>query len=119
MCKKRTDLALYLSDVKFKRFIFSARKNFRKANETSETSISDLFFSDNLTPFIYKRYKELKLERDRLSWENSPNYETVYSFEETIYVKKRKFDPDTDAVHIKTMAKLRSFILSLAETAEA
>ena len=73
MCKKtRRPHAVidYLSDVKFKRFIYSY-----------------IFFSDNLTSLNYKLYKELKLERYRLSSEGSPNYETVYSFEGKTYVK--------------------------------
>ena len=122
MCKKTRrphTVIVYLSNVKFNCFIYSARKTVRQVNETSETSTLDLFVSDNLTPFNYKLYKELKLEGDRLSLECSPNYESVYSFEGKIYVKKRRVDPNTDSVHIKTIALPRSFILSLAHTAEA
>ena len=58
---------VYLSDVVFKRFIYSARKKFRQENETSETSTPDLFVSHNLTIFNYKLNKDLKLEGNLFS----------------------------------------------------
>ena len=100
-------MKIVLSDTKFKRFIFSAKKDLRE-NHTELTN--DLYVNENLTAHNYDLLKKLKTEKKRRADENLENFERIYSFEGKIYVKVKITDDRHNAVYIPNQISLEKFL---------
>ena len=101
--KRAQTILITFSDQRFKGFLFKARKNLPQQQ-------FPIYINDFLTNFNYKILKMAKEERRR-SYDNlNPIYETVYSYNGRIFIKKRRSDPTSDAIHIKSCEHLREII---------
>ena len=105
--RRQNSVKIVLSDTKFKRFIFSAKKDLRE-NHTELTN--DLYVNENLTAHNYDLLKKLKTEKKRRADENLENFERIYSFEGKIYVKVKSTDDRNNAVYIPNQISLEKFL---------
>ena len=105
--KRSHTVLVCLSDRKFKRFHFSALKKYRELYASRD---NQKYINDNLTSYNYNLFKTLKLERDHLREIQRQTFEVVYSYEGKIFVKKKKGDSKEDALHIRTVSLMKSFV---------
>ena len=104
----RTNTVLILfSHRRFKAFVYAAKK---RLNQDNDRNVSNLYLNENLTSYNFHLLMTLKRERKRRSEECIPNFETVYSFEGKIFTKKKRTDPNDNAVHIKNPSDLNKFL---------
>ena len=102
---------LVLSDLKFKKFIFIARRNMRSENPES---CDDFFINEKLTHYNYELLKTLKNEKKRRTTNKLPNFRNAYSFEGRIYVKKLGIENDRqEAIPISSRKSLETFLNQL------
>ena len=97
------------SEMKFKRFLFSARKKIFQLGQPS----SELYVNENLTTYNFKMLKTLKMEKKRRSDENLPGFDSVYSFDGKVFVKKVRNTDRSSAIHISNPKQLSEFVESL------
>ena len=103
---------IVLSDLKFKRFLFTAKKKLR---EESIQETEGLYIGENLTSFNYEILKKLKLERTKRHGNNQQNFDTVYSFDGKVFVKIKRSDDRKSSIYIPNQASLLKFIDQLNE----
>ena len=104
-CPRNNTVRIELSDVRFKRFLFKARKDLR--NNHPEC-YEGMFINENLTSFNFELMKKLKVELERRKNEQMLNYESVYSFDGKIFVKISKTDDRNAAIHISNQIFLKN-----------
>lgn len=103
-------LLLILSHQRFKKFIYTARKRLREANDQN---YQGLYINDNLTPFNASLLGQLKRERLRRTTENLPTFHSVYSFQGKVYAKRVVGAPSSDAVWIKNIDSMKELLRTL------
>lgn len=111
--QRNNTVMLTFSDRKFKRFIFTAKKRLRAANQEQSRN---LFINDNLTSLNYSLLKKLKIEKARRIQNVLPSFDSVYSFEGKVFAKKCKEDASSAAICISSNAILEQFLSTLEES---
>ena len=106
---KTNTVIVHFTDRRLKRFVWAAKNKLRR---TSEDTVKDLNINDNLTPYNYSMLITLKQETGCLRTSNKPYFETIYSFEDKVFVKKLKDATNPDAVHIHGLTQPQSFLRS-------
>ena len=109
---RENTVLLVLSDLRFKRFIYAARKKLR-ANFPDR--YESLYINENLTNYNYSFLKFLKDEKKRRTECEAPIV-SVYSFDGKVFVKSGVSDT---AVHISNRSSLKSFLSQLGPIAVA
>lgn len=106
--RRRNTILISFSDQRFKSFLFKARKNLPQQQVP-------IYINDYLTNYNYKILKLAKEERKR-NYENlTVLFETVYSFNGRIFIKKRRSDPTTEAILVKSPENLEEIVKKLAD----
>ena len=105
--KQRNTVLVRLSNIRFKRFIFAAKK---KLKESNPDKCSNLYINDDLTAYNLEILKSLKTEKKKLSDDNMDCFETVYSFEGRIFIKKNRSDDRSSAIWVNSKSKLQNII---------
>ena len=78
--------------------------------ESSDINTANLFINENLAHYNFSLLKMLKSERTKRRDENSPSYETVYTFEGTVYVKINRGDPNDQAVPVRSRTAFQALL---------
>ena len=102
-------LLLNLSDIRFKKSIYGARKRIFQAQQNAETR-NGLYINENLTSYNFKLLMSLKRERKERVSLNKPVFQSVYTYEGKVYVIKVYGSPNSDALHIKNPKMLKDFL---------
>ena len=95
------------SDRRFKIFLFSAKRALRQANDQN---VQSLYVNDNMTSYNFDMLMEMKRVRKQKIDEGSMVFDSVYSFEGRVYVKRNRQDPNDRAILIKTPPQMKKFI---------
>ena len=97
-----------LSERRFKSFLFRARKNLPQQQ-------IPIYINDYLTNYNYSILKLAKEERKR-SFDNlNVLYEIVYTYNGRVFIKKRRSDPPSAAILVKSPENLHEIMEKLAE----
>ena len=103
-CNRENTLMFVFSAVRFKRFLYAARKKLRE-----QANPPIIYINDNLTTLNFNLI--MKLKRERAARRDGPaKFESVYSFDGRIYAKIRHSSPKTEAHHIKNKDKMDEFL---------
>ena len=119
MVKKVTrenTVLITFSHRRYKINLFKAKKLIRTSNASFS---SDLYINENLTTYNFKLLMQLKREKNLRREQNKPSFETVYTFEGKVYVKRSKEDSNQQAHHIRSPTCLTDFLLKLNSTPTA
>ena len=73
---RQKTVRVILSDVRYKRFLYAARKKTRSGNNDAA---KDLFIGENLTSYNYKILKMLKEEKKKREESQNLSFDSVYS----------------------------------------
>ena len=106
-------IRLVLSDIKYKRFLFSTRKKIRIEQPRFA---EDLFINENLSTYNFGILMSLKTERKKREEKEEPNFDSVYSFEGRIFVKKTKNSDRSTAILISSKKSLDNFLSQLGNS---
>ena len=110
---RENTVRLVFSDVRYKRLIFATRKRIR----SEQPSLAEeLFINENLTTYNFGILMSLKSERKKRTAAKAPNFDTVYSFEGRVYVKKVK-STDKSSILISSRKSMENFIGQLGNSA--
>ena len=109
-------ILLTFSDKRFKRFLYIARKNLRNSNVES---CRELYINEDLTSYNFALLMKLKRERKRRIAQNLAGFESVYTFEGKVFVKRNKNEDNKEAIYIKSEKVLNSFLLSFEGEAQS
>ena len=113
---RENTIRLSFSDIRFKRFIYKARKVLR---ENHPQLNENLYLNEHLTTLNYNILKKLKSERDRRKDRNLANFDSIYTFEGRVYVKKNKNDDRSFAVAVTNAKSMEKFLASLRSENDA
>ena len=91
------------SDKRFKNFMYQAKKQLRLNNSATH---QNLFINDDLTPYNYKIYMDLKKYRKSLNRNNDP-FRFIYTRDGRVYVKMTTDDPAAKGAAVKNPTFLR------------
>ena len=105
--KKENTVIVILSDKRFKKFIYVAKKKIR--HELPET-LDNIYINDNLTAYNHSLLMSLKRDRTIRRNEGRPTFDTVYTFEGKVFVKRCRSDRNEEAVYIKNKQLLEDFL---------
>ena len=89
---------LKLSGRRFKVFLFAAKKRLR---QSSDNNIVTIYLNENLSSYNFNLLMKLKRERKRRREEGIATFESVYSVEGRVFVKRKSINPSESAVLIR------------------
>lgn len=102
------------SNHRFKKFMFTARKNLRATN----SSPPNMYLNDHLTPYNHKILMELKKRRKMCSSGADP-FKSIYTFDGRVYVKLNN-STDQEGKNIRNIEQMNSLLTTvIAITPEA
>ena len=104
-----------LSHVRYKKFLFAAKKKQRVENPEN---YENMFVNDCLTSYNFTMLKKLKAHKKRCHNNNVPCFESLYTFEGKIYVKKKRSAETADAICISTKTTMEKLLAEYGITAE-
>ena len=104
---RENTVQITLSHIRFKRFLFIAKKKLREENVHNA---ENLYLNEYLTSYNFEILKKLKAEKKRRNESNLPFFDTVYCFEGRIYVKKVRSADKKDAICINTRSSLQKIL---------
>ena len=110
--RRVNSLKIAFSDIRFKKFMYSARK--KKLTE-NPSSLSNLYISENLTSYNFRLLRSLKEEKKRRNDNNETNFDSVYSFEGRIFVKKVRSSDKNSSIPISSKKSMQDFLNQLDE----
>ena len=99
-------ILIHFSDHRFKTFLFRAKKNLPR-NE------HPIYINEHLTTYNYGILKLAKEERKRLNENLMGLFETIYTYNGRVFIKKQRTDPSSAAILIKTPEGLHELIAEL------
>ena len=99
-----------LSDHRFKKILFHAKKQLR---ETNFDVYKSLFVNDNLTSLHYSLFKKVKSEKNRRSELGLESFEAVYTLQGKVLVKKLRSRGYENSIQIPTNSALNQYVTSL------
>ena len=112
--QRANSVLITFSDKRFKRFIFSAVKQLRLSNPVL---CENLYLNENLTSYNFGILRSLKAERRDRAQNNRACFESVYSFEGKVYVKKCKTDAPSTAIIVSNKSVLQKIFSDLEQNA--
>lgn len=102
-----------LSDIRYKRFLFAASKQLRLHHPQL---YQNFYLNENLTSYNFELLRTLKTEKKRRNELNLPCYDTVYSFDGRIFIKKTRTTDRTSAICINTRRSLQNLMNEYGST---
>ena len=106
--RRPNTILITFSDQRFKSFLFKARKNLPQQQVP-------IFINDHLTSYNYKILKLAKEERKRNNESHTNLFETVYSYNGRVFIKRSRSDPAAEAILVKSPENLKEIMKKLAE----
>ena len=100
-------VSLRFSDRKFKLFLFSARKRLRIDNPRKT---ENLFINDHLTSYNYAILKSLKSEKKSRTDAGLTSFDSVYTYEGKVFVKKVRSNSPNNSIHISNPKMMKKFL---------
>ena len=100
-------ISISFSNIRFKRFIFAARKKLRA---DYPPNCENLYLNENITSYNFSILKKLKTEKKRCLENNLPCFEVLYTFEGRVYIKKQRSLDRREAICISTNQLLEKFM---------
>jgi len=109
---KPNSLLITLTDMRFKKLLFSTKKKLRVQEEDINPN---LFINEYLTSHNLNLLMNLKKLRRQRALENLPCYTSVYSFDGKIFVKLDRNDNNIASIQVKTAPDIASLLNRLEE----
>ena len=106
--RRANTILITFSDQRFKSFLFKARKRLPQQQ-------IPIYINDYLTSYNYKILKLAKEERRRNNESLNPLFETVYSFNGRIFIKKRSSNSSSEDILVKSPENLNEIIRQLSQ----
>ena len=101
-------ILITFSDPRFKNLLFKAR------NKLPQQQFP-IYINDHLTNYNYKILKLAKEERKRNNENLNCLFETVYSYNGRVFIKKNRSDPTAEAILIKSPESLHEIVNKLSD----
>ena len=98
---------LKLSGRRFKVFLFAAKKRLRQSSDNNSVSV---YLNENLSSYISNLIMKLQREPKRQREEGIATFESVYSFEGRVFVKRKSTDPSESAMLFRSEAAIKVYL---------
>ena len=105
--KRANTVQINLSNIRFKKFLYAAKKQIRVNNPENH---EDFLLNEYLTTYNFDILKKLKAEKKRCADEKMTCFETLYTFEGRVYIKKTRTNDKNDAICVNTRKVLDKII---------
>ena len=113
-CPRDNTVTIKCSNIRYKRFLYTANKKLR-----AETPNNNLYINDNLTTYNYDILKQLKTARKRLIDQGAICFDSVYTFDGKVFIKKSFSDNKENAICIRNRQESTKLIQGYEASEEA